>query len=97
MIRHPPKPNRTAPLFPYTTLYRADVAAVARQVDVDDLLQPAAAHDDDPVGQQHGLVEVVGDEQDRLSRTLVNVDELALQPLAGLRVERAERDRKSVV
>src|SRR5215471_16162664 len=46
---------------------------------------------DHAVAQIDRLVEIVRDEQDRLSRLRMDTQELALQHLAGLRVEGAER------
>ena len=48
-------------------------------------------HDHDAVGEQHRLVEIVGDEQDGLAGAGVDVEQLGLHGLARLRVERAER------
>ncbi len=47
--------------------------------------------DDDAVGEEHRLVDVVGDEDDGLALGLPQRQQLELQPLAGQRVERAER------
>jgi len=65
----------------------------ARQVDVDDPahLPGAARQHQDPVGEQHRLVEVVGDEHDRLAGLGPDPHELFLHVLAGLGVDRAER------
>ena len=45
----------------------AEIAARPRQRHVEDFLDPALAHDHDAVGDQHRLVEIVGDEQDGLA------------------------------
>ncbi len=50
----------------------------------------ALVEDDDPVAELDGLVEVMGDEDDRLVQLVLNVDELLLQALAGDGVHRAE-------
>ena len=55
-----------------------------------DLLDAAVAHHGDAVPQAHGLVEVVGDEQDRLAELALQVDELVLHLPADERVERGE-------
>ena len=52
---------------------------------------PALAQDRDPVAEPHGLLDVVGDEDDGLVQLVLEPQELALQPLAGDRVDRAER------
>ena len=48
-------------------------------------------HHQHPVGQQHRLVDAVGDEQHRLARRQPQLLEVDPQLLAGQRVERAER------
>ena len=55
-----------------------------------DLLDATVAHHGDAVPQAHGLVEVVGDEQDRLAELALQVDELVLHLPADERVERGE-------
>ena len=55
-----------------------------------DLLDPPVAHHRDPVPQAHGLVEVVRDEQDRLSELALQVNELVLHLAADERIERGE-------
>ncbi len=56
---------------------------------------PGDGRSHDPVGDGHGLVDVVGDEQHRLARLLSDdALQLVLQPLAGEAVER-ERARPS--
>ena len=57
-----------------------------------ELLHAAAlAHHGDPVADPHGLLDVVGDEHDRLADGLLQAQELRLQPLADDRVDRGER------
>ena len=46
--------------------------------------------DNDAVGEEHRLVDVVGDEDDRLSLGAPQLQELQLKALARQRVERAE-------
>ena len=58
---------------------------------VDDLLHAAVLHHHHAVGEQHRLVEIVGDEQDGLFGAGMDLQQLALQRLARLRIERAER------
>lgn len=48
------------------------------------------AHDRDAVAEAHGLVEVVGDEDDRLLQPLLQFEQLVLHVAADQRVERAE-------
>ena len=55
------------------------------------LLDPAVlAHDRDPVAHLDRLVDVVGDEEDRLADLRLQAEELVLQALAVDRVDRAE-------
>ena len=56
-----------------------------------DLDDPAVAHHRDAVAEAHRLVEVVGDEDDRLARASLQVEQLVLHLAADQRVERAER------
>ena len=56
-----------------------------------ELHQPPVAHDGDPVGHLHGLVDVVADEDDGLGNGPVQAQEVVLQPLAGDRVDGRER------
>ena len=51
----------------------------------------AALHDRDPVAHLDRLVDVVGDEDDRLAQLGLEAQELVLQALAVDRVDRAER------
>ncbi len=51
----------------------------------------ALAEHGDPVAELHRLVEIVGDENDRLADFTLQAQELALQPVAGDRVDRTER------
>ena len=51
----------------------------------------ALAEDRDPVAEQDRLVDVVGDEDDRLAHLALDADELLLEPHARDRIERAER------
>lgn len=50
----------------------------------------ALGEDDDPVAELHGLVEVVGDDDDRLLQLLLDLDQLVLQPLPRDGIDRAE-------
>ena len=52
---------------------------------------PALLEDRDPVAHLDRLVDVVGDEDDRLAQLGLEAQELVLQPLAVDRVDRAER------
>ena len=54
------------------------------------LLEATRAQQRDAVGEQDRLVDVVGDEQDRLAELLLQPLHLVLQALAGERVDRAE-------
>ena len=49
------------------------------------------AHDDDAVGEIDRLVDIVGDEEDRLAVALPDAQELRAHDLPDLRVERTER------
>ena len=51
----------------------------------------AVAHHGDPVADPHGLLDVVGDEDDRLADGLLQAQELRLQPLADDGVDGGER------
>ena len=68
-------------------------AARPRQVDIDDLPDAAgrARHHHDLVGEEHRLLDRMGDEQHRLAVALPDVEQVVLQPRAGMRIERAER------
>src|SRR3954452_6611290 len=68
-----------------------DIATRTRQRHVHDLVHTAMLHDHHAVGEQHGLIEIVRHEQDRFLRALMDGGQLALQRLARLRVQRAER------
>ena len=63
-----------------------EIATRPRQRHGHDVVHLTPAHDDDAVGDQHGLVEVVGDEDDRLAGAGVEVEQFGLQRLARLRV-----------
>src|SRR5699024_1458414 len=52
--------------------------------------EPPVSHHCDPVAQAHRLVEVVGDEDDGLSQSLLQVDQLLLHVAADQRVESGE-------
>src|SRR6185436_3614291 len=67
--------------------------ARARQLDADVLADAAGtrAEHDHPIAEEHGLLDVVGDEDDGLVRALPDARDLFLHGLARLRVERAER------
>jgi hypothetical protein len=64
-----------------------------RKVDVDHVRDPTwpGAHDHDPRREEDRLGDGVGDEQDRRARLLPDPEDLAVHPLAGHLVERAER------
>ena len=49
------------------------------------------AHDDDAVGEIHGFVDLMRDEEDGLVSLAPDLEQLGLHELAGLRVERGER------
>ena len=55
-----------------------------------DLLDPPVPHHRDPIPQAHRLIEIVSDEQDRLSKLALQVDELVLHLTADERVECGE-------
>src|SRR4051794_12409484 len=63
------------------------------ETDVDDLVDPPGpgAHHRDPLAEEDGLLDVVGDEQDRRAGPLPDPDQLLLEPFARLRVEGPER------
>ena len=67
--------------------------ARARQFDLDRTFQPARpiGHDQDPIGQLHGLGDVVGDEQRRLFELLLDLQHLVAEEEPRLLVERRER------
>ena len=52
---------------------------------------PARLHDRDEVAHLDRLVDVVGDEQDRLGEVLLEAEELVLESLPDDRVDRTER------
>src|SRR3546814_13334730 len=85
MIRRPPRSTRTGTLFPYTTLFRADVVGRA------DLLDAPLAHDHDPVRQLQGFLLVVGDEDGGVAGPVVELPQPATQIPAHLRIQRPER------
>ena len=63
-----------------------DIAARPRQRHIHDLLHGAVLHHHHAVGEQHRLVEIVGDEQDGLAGARVDVDQFALHaPRASAR------------
>src|SRR2546429_641033 len=61
--------------------------------DVDDFLDPAGSRGQyrHPLAEVHGLLDAVGDEHDGLAGVLPDPQQLVLQALPGLRVERRER------
>ena len=64
-----------------------------RQIDGDGLVdarRPALQHDD-PMAEQHGLLDRVGDENHRGRPLFPNAQQLELQNLARLRVDSRER------
>ena len=68
-------------------------AARTRNVDVDDLQDAARGrrHDDHAVGQQHRLLDRVGDQHDGLAVALPDPHQLDIHVVARHRIERAER------
>ena len=85
---------------------QAAVAAVAPDEGVDEVVgRPGEQHAGlvvlgqlaadpehrDPVAELDGLVDVVGDEHDRLAQVGLQLEQLVLQALAHDRVDRAER------
>src|SRR5262249_19387937 len=69
-------------LLPQISEIRAATAARSRQLDCDDLADPSSGalrHDPNPIGQEDGLRDVMGDEQDRLSGFVPDVDEFVLE------------------
>src|SRR6266478_3773282 len=69
----------------------SEVAARSRQLHVEDLLHLPVAHHHDTIGEQYRLVEIMGDEEDRLAGSRVDLQQLCLQFLPRLGIERAER------
>src|SRR5438132_6688119 len=67
--------------------------ARTRQVNLDTRLDPtrSAGKNDHPIGEVHGLLDVVRDEQRRLARLLPDAQQLTLHELARLCIERGER------
>ena len=67
--------------------------ARARQIDREDPLQAARArrHHHDPIGEEHRLGDVVGDEHDGLSRLQPDLLEQQVHLVAGEGIERPER------
>src|SRR6266704_1362034 len=63
------------------------------QRDVDDLLDPArpGRQHRDPLAEVHRLLDAVGDEHDGLAGLLPDAQQLVLEAVAGLRVQRGER------
>src|SRR3954471_18800947 len=58
--------------------HHAEIGPWTRQRHVNDLLHHAVLHHHDAVGDQHRLVEVVGDEQNGLAGTAMDVEQLRL-------------------
>src|SRR4029078_4391557 len=52
--------------------------------------RPPRRGDDDAIGKQHSLIDVMGDEDDRLALRPAQIHELDLQALAAQGIERAE-------
>jgi hypothetical protein len=48
-------------------------------------------HDENPVGEEHGLGDAMGDEEDRLAPVLPDAEEFKVHLLPGQGVQRAER------
>src|ERR1700730_15672648 len=67
--------------------------ARARDVDVEDGLDAPGprAHHDDAVGEEDGLVDLVGNEEHRLAGLVPDLEQLLLHELARLGIERGER------
>src|SRR3981081_2857104 len=57
---------------------------------LDDAARPPA-HDGDPVRQEYGLGDAMGDEYHGLAVALPDIEQLEIHLVAGERVERAER------
>src|SRR5215510_3274342 len=76
----------------FTAKLRQILARIAER-NLHDALDAARprAHHHDPVAQIDGFVEVVGDEQNGLAGLALDPQQLQLQDLARLRIERAER------
>ena len=55
------------------------------------MFEPSLVKDGDPIAESHCLEDVVGDEQDRLVKPLLERHQLSLELIARDRVERAER------
>ena len=79
---------RSAPTKSATYVGRGGAEHGRRGVE---LLDAALPVDGDPVAEPDGLLDVVGDEQDRLAHGLLEAQELVLQVFAHDRVDRAER------
>ena len=69
---------------------RASAAAGRDRDDRGDAAR-SRGHDDDPVGEEDRLGDAVGDDHDRRRRPLPQLQQLEIEPLAGQRVEGAER------
>src|SRR3546814_20022175 len=73
MVRPPPRSTRTDPLFPYTTLFRSQLALDLRRVDRVAPVVPRPVGDEanqiaprPPARRRHALVEQVADRLDHL-------------------------------
>src|SRR5215831_10418868 len=69
----------------------SEVPPRSPQRNLQHLLDTTFPHDHDAVGDQHGFVEIVGDEQYRLARAHMDLQQLLLHGFAGLGVKRPER------
>src|ERR671933_429917 len=85
-------PDVLAQLGVARTVARLLDATRARQADLQDLADAAGpgGHDHDPIAQNDGFVDAVGDEHQRAALLLEDAHQLLLQQLARLGVQRAE-------
>src|ERR1700693_4546893 len=83
---HPIAPGRKF----WHAAHDAGIGSRPRQRHCHDLLHPPALQDNNSVGDQHRLVEIIGYEQYGFLRPRVDIEELRLHGLACLRVERSE-------
>jgi len=66
---------------------------LAHRGDVDDFADPprASRHHRDAIGEEHGFIDLMGDEQDGLASLAPDLEQLGLHVLPGLCVQRRER------
>src|SRR3546814_10060744 len=104
MIRRPPRTTRTDTLFPYTTLFRSkdvrppeklrDKLCPRRPVDllrIADLLNFAAAHDNDAVGHRESFRLAVGHVNEGYPELSLKVGKHGLHAYFQMRIERGKR------